>query len=226
MELFGTKHIFVLLLSLACWIGVPLFDKKYPKYSHIICRGMAILLVITQVIRTGHHIALGIFDFRIYLPIHMCHLANFLAAYMLWVRSFKVFEVIYFWIVIAAIQPVFTPHIDNNIISIGFFVFFVEHTVLVLSALYAAIHFQFTPTVRSLVKSTVWLNILILFLYFFNILFDANYMMLIRKPETVTLLDYLGPWPWYIFTGEALAIAVSYISLLPFWIFRKEGTNV
>jgi len=222
MDLFGMKHIFVLFLSLAFWVIVPLLGKKYPKYNDTICRGMALLLVLTQVLRTGHHIALGIFDFRLYLPIHMCHLANLLAAYMLWFRSFKVFEVIYFWIVIAAIQPVFTPHIDNDIISIGFFVFFVEHTVLVLSALYAAVNFRFTPTVRSLVKSTLWLNILVLFLYIVNLIFDANYMMLMKKPETITLLEYLGPWPWYIFTGEALAIAVSYFSLVPFWVFRKD----
>ena len=216
MALLSIKHIFVLLLSLATWIGVPLFVKKYPNTNRLICQSMAILLVFTQVLRTGHHIALGIFDYRIYLPIHLCHLANFLAAYMLWVRSFKVFEVIYFWIVIAAIQPVFTPHIDNKIISIQFFIFFVEHIILVLSALYAAIIFNFTPTVRSLMKSTIWLNILILCLYIFNLLFDANYMMLQRKPETISLLDYLGPWPWYILTGELLAIAVSYLSLIPF----------
>ena len=49
-----------------------------------------------------------------------------------------------------------------------------------------------------------------------NGLLDANYMFLCAPPPTGSLLDYLGPWPWYIVGEELLALVVFAILLLPF----------
>ena len=39
-----------------------------------------------------------------------------------------------------------------------------------------------------------------------NGLLDANYMFLCAPPPTGSVLDYLGPWPWYIVGEELLAL--------------------
>jgi hypothetical integral membrane protein (TIGR02206 family) len=52
-----------------------------------------------------------------------------------------------------------------------------------------------------------------------DLLTGGNYMFLREKPEAASLLDVMGPWPWYILTGALLAIAMFAALDVP---FRRE----
>lgn len=55
---------------------------------------------------------------------------------------------------------------------------------------------------------------------FINKQVDGNYLFLSHKPDNASLLDVLGPYPWYILSMEGLLITLS---LLVWFIFRKKG---
>jgi hypothetical integral membrane protein (TIGR02206 family) len=56
-----------------------------------------------------------------------------------------------------------------------------------------------------------------------NALTGGNYMFLRERPETPSLLDYLGPWPWYILSAALLALALFALLDLPFRRRRAAG---
>jgi uncharacterized membrane protein YwaF len=51
-----------------------------------------------------------------------------------------------------------------------------------------------------------------------NFLIGSNYLFIAHKPEVPTLIDVLGPWPFYILPLAGIALGMSLILYLPFAI--------
>jgi uncharacterized membrane protein YwaF len=49
-----------------------------------------------------------------------------------------------------------------------------------------------------------------------NGIWGMNFLYLREKPWVPTLLDWLGPWPVYIFAVEVLALVLFLMLALPF----------
>ena len=49
------------------------------------------------------------------------------------------------------------------------------------------------------------LNVLAAVVFTVNLVTGGNYMFLRIKPTTGSLLDYLGPYPWYILSLEGVS---------------------
>jgi hypothetical integral membrane protein (TIGR02206 family) len=56
-----------------------------------------------------------------------------------------------------------------------------------------------------------------------NALTGGNYMFLSERPDTASLLDYMGPWPWYILGGGLLALGMFAVLDIPFRRRRAAG---
>jgi uncharacterized membrane protein YwaF len=51
----------------------------------------------------------------------------------------------------------------------------------------------------------------------------SQYMYSMRKPETASALDLMGPWPWYLLTAQFVALLLFVLLYLPFaWQDRRQ----
>jgi hypothetical integral membrane protein (TIGR02206 family) len=95
------------------------------------------------------------------------------------------------------------------------------HGAIILASLFMVFVEGCRPTHKSLWKSVAALNIYAVPVGILNKILDANYMFLCFKPEISSIMDFLGPWPWYIISLEAAAIIIFYILYIPFIHGRK-----
>ncbi|MBV9830122.1 MAG: hypothetical protein JOZ82_00885, partial [Marmoricola sp.] len=48
------------------------------------------------------------------------------------------------------------------------------------------------------------------------------YGYLVRKPGSASLLDLLGPWPWYVVSAAALVVGGwALVLTLPWYLLRR-----
>ncbi len=161
-------------------------------------------------------------DLGLVLPFHACYFINLLLPFMLWRRSFFLFEITYYMVMGGCIQALFTPDLHFGFPHYINFRYFVVHMGLAQSILYAVFVYRFRPTWRSFGRAFLWINIYFVFVLGINYLLGTNFMYLRHKPNAPTLLDLFGEWPWYIVGGEFLCLVMFTLVMLPF-AFDKKG---
>ena len=61
-----------------------------------------------------------------------------------------------------------------------------------------------------------WANVYLVAAMGANFLLNTNFGFLRRPPQNPSIVDHLGPHPWYILAFEGLAIAFFFLLALPF----------
>ena len=82
--------------------------------------------------------------------------------------------------------------------------------------------YDLKPTVRGIWDAFLGINAFLLISIIVNLVLKANYFWICAKPATFSLLDYLGPWPWYILSSEFVALLHFVMAYLPFYFISKR----
>jgi len=153
------------------------------------------------------------------LPLHLCSMFVFLNAIMMFTRSYRIYELAYFLAIGGAMQALLTP--DAGIYGFPHFRAFqcqISHGLIISEVVYMTVVEGFRPTWGSLKRVFIYGNLYLLFVSGVNWLLGSNYMFVAHKPETASLIDMLGPWPWYVLGIEAIGAVVFLLLYLPFAI--------
>ena len=178
---------------------------------------IAILLLVQEISLNIWHISIGDWDAGSTLPLHLCGVGIVLAAFLLINRNYLLYELVYFWGLGGAIQALLTPDIGAyGYPHYRFFQFFISHGALIFASLYMTWIGGMRPTHRSIWKVMGITNIYLVFIAGFNYLTDGNYLFICHKPMSGSLIDVLGPWPWYILSLEVVAVISFYLYYSPF----------
>jgi hypothetical integral membrane protein (TIGR02206 family) len=156
------------------------------------------------------------------LPFQLCSISLILCIFMLVSNSYKVFEVTYFFGLAGASQALLTPELFFDFPHYRYFHFFLAHIAIMLACLYMVWIENMTPTFKSIWKAMITINIIAFFVFFVNKWTGGNYMFLARKPSNPSLIDLLGPYPYYIISLELVAVVLFIILYLPFIMINKR----
>jgi hypothetical integral membrane protein (TIGR02206 family) len=156
------------------------------------------------------------------LPLHLSDLAVILAIVMLLTGSLRLFQFMYFAGLGSSIQAIITPDLGRySFPHYRYIEFFVSHGGVVLACLFMVFVCKYRPTIRSLWVTVLIVNLYAVCVFFLNKLLRANYLYIMKKPGNASLLDFLGPWPWYLILLEITMIVSFYLLYSPFWLKRK-----
>lgn len=177
--------------------------------------GVAFFMILQELIdRAGHHF-LNNEPLSHILPLHMCGASVFLVPIMLVTRSFALFEILYFWGIGGATVSLVTPDVSFPFPHFLTITFFTSHTLIIVGVLYGMIYYGLRPTAWSVPKVLLITALYAAAIALLNLLLKANYLYICEKPAGLSILDFLGPWPWYLFGMAIITIFVFVLLYLP-----------
>ena len=216
---FSTLHI-VTLLILALLNAAVLLWLKRVRSDVVKKRFRYTLAAVLLALECGYEfwtMLVGIWSVKIYLPLQLCDISLILSSIMLINKNYLVYEITYFIGIGGSLQALLTPDLmPYSYPHFVFFVFFLTHGLTITAVLYMTMIEGYRPRLGSIARTFAFINICAVPLLGLNFLIKSNYLFLNQKPGTPSLLDLLGPWPWYILSLEGVSLIIFLILYLPF----------
>ena len=153
------------------------------------------------------------------LPFHLCDLTAIIAGFALLTRHRLLAAVTYCWGLAATAQALVTPALGVGHPSWPHVTFFVQHFAIIAAALYLPIVDGWRP------KRPLWrtpLDALLLGIIYqlcslaINARLDTNFGFTMHPPFNPSLIDHLGPWPWYLMAMWPIAFLLFFLLCMPF----------
>jgi hypothetical integral membrane protein (TIGR02206 family) len=165
---------------------------------------------------------------RVDLPLHLCDLTTLLSIALLLTRSRWLYDFVYFLGVGGAIQALVTSNVGiYGFPHLYFVTSMVLHGGIITTGLYFTVVEGFRPAWRTLMRVAGYMLAYTAAIFVLNLLIGSNYLFIGHRPEFPSLIDELGPWPWYVLSLVGVGLASLLLLYLPFalkdWWSRVRG---
>jgi hypothetical integral membrane protein (TIGR02206 family) len=220
---YGPSHWVVLVVFLLGALLIVVFRR--PLAVRLVSRIFAVAVLALQLAIQVY--SLAHFGIDNALPFQLSDLAAFATAYALWSWRHWAFSLTYYWGLTLSTQALVSPALGGaDFPSIGFLAFWLIHLFVVWSALYLTVAAGLRPTWRGYRRTVVITLCWMFTMLVFNAVADTNYGFLNAKPAIHSLLDILGPWPWYLLPETALVLTVWALMTGPWELRRDQSPSV
>ena len=155
------------------------------------------------------------------LPLELCHWVLAACLLSLYTGSRFAAEIAYFWGLAGTLQALLTPEISLGFPSWEFILFFWAHGAVILAIAFIVGVQKHGPRKGSIARMMLALNGYGLVAGACDAIFGWNYGYLRSKPTRPSMMDWLGPWPWYLLSLEGVAV-VSFCILHLVWRLSRQ----
>jgi hypothetical integral membrane protein (TIGR02206 family) len=215
-QLFGPAHLSILASVLVLAALLAALHRRLAPGSKTVRIALALLLLADSALYYGSLALHGQLTFPNHMPLELCDASLCLVIVALFTLHKTVFDLAYYGALAGATMALLTPNLWEPFPSFGTIQFFVAHGLIVAGVLFLVWSGQARPRPGSVLRAMVGVNLFALIVGSFDFLFKTDFMYLRAKPQNPSLLDFLGPWPWYLLSTEAVALAVFLLLYLPF----------
>jgi hypothetical integral membrane protein (TIGR02206 family) len=221
---FSDAHIAALavlaaLAGTSVWVG----RRRSGRWLRIWALALALMILVGWV---GEYVADavdGVWTVKYDLPLQLTDAVSAAAVLALLTRRALLVELLYFWSLTASLQALLTPDLGQSFPSVYYFAYFSYHTGAVVAACFLVFGCELYP------RPGAFRRVFALTVAFAavagagDLLTGGNYMYLRNKPAHNSLLNAMGPWPWYIVSTAALAIVMLLALQLLADAMRERG---
>lgn len=217
MTLFGPLHLTILALTVLIPMLLALVVRSWPVVSHGVRGAFLLTLAGSKLTTLGFALHGGYLTWQNGLPMHLCDWALICCIISLISRQQLFFELAYFWGLSGTFQAMLTPDLGWDFPDPRFFTFFLGHGGIIATVLYLAWGEKMKPGPFSILRALAYTQLYLAVSLSVNYLLDANYGYLCAKPLKASLLDHMGPWPWYILALEGICVVFFVLFYSPVW---------
>jgi hypothetical integral membrane protein (TIGR02206 family) len=227
-ETFSLEHFATMLVLGIITYGVIRKGKvaDEPEKSNIglMIAGLAFSTIIIDAIVK---IAYGSFDILVDLPFFMCDLVAIILPFVILSDNRKWIGILYFWALAGTMQALITPDVEAGFPSFHFFRYFIGHACIIIAVLYTVIVKKIRIGWQDFLNAIIYAQFYLVGVHLINQILSSNYGYTLQKPPGRSILDLMGPWPWYILWGEFLMVFLYLLLLAPFllWPVKSEGLS-
>ncbi len=219
---FDTQHIIALIgIAVFCLLVAFAARKNSPSQSRWLRRLIGFLLVSYVLFFYVQQGMEGALTWKYSLPLDLCSLVLVACIISLLRPGQLITEIAYFWGVGGILQALATPDVAEGFPSIPFILFFWGHGASLMAITFLIMRRGFKPRKGSVIRMMIALNFYAVVVGTVNAIMGWNYGYLCSKPYAPSLLDFLGPWPWYLLSIELIALVTFLILHIP-WHFRRS----
>lgn len=228
-EAFGLAHWIILGITVLMIVLLYVFRQRLRNWKHekrlryalgFLGIGFEVSLHIWQLLN-------GIWDYQDSAPIALCFFSLAMGIYVMFTKSYRVFEIGYFW-AIGGVASILFPDIPYGWDRFRFYQFTFSHMTFFLMYLYMVFVHRYYPTWKSFLKALGYLVVLVFVIILpLDWLTNANFLFLVES----------GGTPFEIFEGHGyllylsgvvfMAIVVMFLWFLPvhFLMRKQEGVR-
>lgn len=190
--------------------------KNVTRYTLII------LLALSEITLDVWNITEGFWNIKYTLPLELCSITLLLSIVLLFTRNHLLYQILFFTGIGGALQALITPNLDYAFPHFRFYQFFTAHILIILASLYMTWVENYKPNWKSILWTMIFLNITALLVGIADYALGSNYMFLMHKPSTASILDILGPYPYYLLSEEGIALLIFVLMYLIFFVLPAK----
>ncbi|MDA9991424.1 TIGR02206 family membrane protein [Candidatus Marinimicrobia bacterium] len=215
-QVFSIEHIISIIVIIFVFIAFLRFNKVLGinDNSRTFLFVLAFIMISLDLSEDLVRVFTGFYSIRKDLPLQLCSIGVYLAAFTLVSRKKIFFDLIFYWGFVGATNAILTP--DGNLFELRIFFFYSQayHAALIFAVLWLMIKYDMRMRYGSILKVVISTNIIVGLLSILNYALDSNYMFLRQIPNSVSPF-LMGEWPVYILMVQVFSIilVVSFIRI-------------